>query len=362
MLFRSWLRVEAGTMALYLPFILKPGTEAVTPGAALDPLGIVLEPVDLDAPFVMTPLDIPAGTSQAEQLFIYINEARRQFDLPPLQYVYELAVAAQQHTDDMAAYHYTGHTGSDGSFPAERLLWKGYPSAYAGEATAWGFDQAYQAVEFWINSPGHRAIILNKYATDVGVAFTSNFNAPNVWYWTAEFGNAYGGVEPPVLRVQGPDAGTSAVNTRILDYSWNWPLPLASGQRFVVYLQGSGQTIALGSLAQPAFGTLYRLRTAVADITDKTGVFNWQVRLEDSSQNALLVSEPRPLEILLDPDLPTPTPIVTPTLAVTPTLLPTPLPTSTPTPSAPLPTPLPTDVPPPVIVTAPPVIVTAPSP
>ena len=359
-----WVHVEPGIMSVYLPLALKGGGGAgmVTPGASLDPLGIVLEPVDLDAPFVMTPLELPAGTSPAEQLFIYINEARRQFDLPPLQYVYELAVAAQQHTDDMAAYRYTGHTGADDSLPAERLLWKGYAHAYAGEATAWGFDQAYQAVEFWINSPGHRAILLNKYATDVGVAYSSNYNAPNVWYWTAEFGNAYGGPDAPALRVQGPAAGTSALNTRVLDFSWNWPTPLTDGQRFTVYLQGNNQLISLGSVTQPAFGTLYRLRTAVNDVLGATGQFEWRVRLEDGSRNGLLESEVRSLEIQLDPDLPTPTPAITPTLAITTTPLPTPLPTVTPTPTYPPATPEPTNVPPPVIVTAPPVIVTAPSP
>ncbi len=358
-----WLHIEPGIMALYLPVVRKSGAEAITPGASIDPLGVVLEPVDLDAPFVMTPLDLPAGTSLAEQLFIYINEARRQFDLPPLQYVYELAVAAQQHTDEMAAYRYTGHVGADGSFPAERLLWQGYPHAYAGEATAWGFDQAYQAVEFWINSPGHRAILLNKYATDVGVAYTSNFNAPNVWYWTAEFGNAYGGPDSPTLRVQGPAAGKSALNTQTLDFSWNWPMPLTNGQRFTVYLQGNNQVISLGSLTQPSYGTLFRLRTAVADVMEATGLYEWRVRLEDTNRNGLLESEARGLEILLDPDLPTPTPVISPTLAITGTPLATPTPTSTPTPNYPSPTPRPTDVPPPIIVTAPPpVIVTAPSP
>lgn len=348
-----WLHVDQGVTAVYLPFIVKADAGGITPGAALDPLGIVLEPVDLAAPFVMTPLELPAGVSQAEQLLIYINEARRQFELPPLQYVYELAVAAQQHADDMAAYRYTGHTGSDGSLPAERLLWHGYPHAYAGEATSWGFEQAYQAVEFWINSPGHRAIILNKYATDVGVAFTVNYNSPNVWYWTAELGNAYGRADSPNLRVQSPANGAVALNTEIVDYAWNWPLPLTGGQRFTVYLLSGSQSIPLGSVTQPAFGTLYRLRTAVNDITPTTGPFVWQIRLEDGNQNALLQSDGRSLEISLDPDLPTPTPVVTPTLVTTPTSTPTPTPTSTATPSYPTPTPQPTDIAPPVLGTAP---------
>jgi PKD repeat protein len=203
----QWLRVDPGTLSLYLPAIMRAGDEAPGGQPGEDPFAVKLDPVELDTPFVMEPLALPAGTSQAEALLIYINEARRQFDLKPLKYVYELSVAAQDHTADMAAYQYTGHTGTDGSFPAERLLWRGYQGAYAGEATAWGFEEASQAVEFWVNSPAHRRIILNQWATDVGVAFTQDFQAPNVWYWTAEFGNAFGAAAVPLLRVQLPEDG-----------------------------------------------------------------------------------------------------------------------------------------------------------
>lgn len=344
-----WLRVDQGIVSTFLPLVLK-WEEGLLTADELNPLGIVLEPVDLDAPFVLEPLDFPAGSSPAERLFAYINEARRQFDLPALQYVHELSVAAQQHAADMAAYRYTGHMGSDGSFPAERLLWHGYGRAYAGEATAWGFEQARQAVEFWINSPGHRAILLNRFATDVGVAFVTDFNAPNVWYWTAEFGNGSGGAAPPTLRLAGPTADLAALNTTLLDFSWNWPVPLSGDQRFTVYLQAGGQTVALGSVSQPYHGTRYRLQTAVADLTPLTGELTWQVQLEDGNRTPLVAGERRAISLEHDPNLPTPTPQVTPTTAVTPIVTPTP--TATPTPGLvfPTPTPRPTELPPPIIV------------
>lgn len=346
-----WLRVEQGIVSTFLPLILKLEEGLLPDEAALNPLGIVLEPVDLDAPFVLEALDFPASTSPAERLFVYINEARRQFDLPSLQYVHELSVAAQGHAADMAAFGYTGHIGSDGSFPAERLLWHGYSRAYAGEATAWGFEQARQAVEFWINSPGHRAILLNRFATDVGVAFVTDFNAPNVWYWTAEFGNVSGGATPPTLRLAGPATDLAALNTTILEFAWNWPLPLTGDQRFTVYLQGAGQSVALGSVAQPFYGTRYRLQTAVAEITPLTGELTWQVRLENGGQNILAEGERRALLLERDPNLPTPTPQVTPTTAVTPTPIPSPTATLTPGLVFPTPTPRPTELPPPIIIT-----------
>ncbi len=348
----QWVRVDPGVLATYLPLILNGGMNGETAVSDENPFEIALDPVDLDEPFVMMPISIPDGTSQAEELFIYINEARRQFDLPPLAYVYELSAAAQQHTDDMAQFQYTGHTGADGSYPLERLIRNGYAAGYAGEATAWGFENAYEAVEFWVNSPPHRRIILNRYATDVGVAFTVDFNAPNVWYWTAEFGNQFAAGAAPFIRLQEPEAGLESLNSIPLQFSWNYPMPLAEGQRFMIYWRSDGRTQAVGTVSQPALRSQYLLDAPDLYGLLKSGDFMWQVVLEDEAGNALVVSEERPLLILHDDAIPTPTPTPTPLIPVTPS--PTPLPTLMPTAVPPTETPMPpTAVPPPVVTATP---------
>ena len=349
-----WVRVEGGFQAVYLPLLLN--APATQEGAAdADPFAIVLDPVDLSEPFVLQPMALPAGTSQPEALLIYINEARRQFNLSPVKYVYELSVAAQNHTADMGAYQFTSHSGSDGSYPAERLLWHRYQGAYADEATAWGFEHVYQAVEFWVNSPDHRRIILNQWATDVGVAFTTDFNAPNVWYWTAEFGNAFGQTASPLLRVQSPASEMELLNTDLVTYSWNWPMPLEPGQQFGVFVADeAGRETSLGVLYAPAHGTLYRFQGAMIDAVDTTGLFSWVVRLR-SGNISVVESEPRRLSVLLDPDLPTPTPELQPTAVITGTLEPTAVFTPTRQRMYPTITPRPTELPPPILVTATPI-------
>ena len=355
-----WIRVGPGQLSLYLPLVTKQ-SEAQSEGTIEgDPFAIELDPVELDKPFVMQPMELPAGTSKAEALLIYINEARRQFNLSPLKYVYELSVAAQNHTADMAAYQFTGHAGSDGSYPAERLLWHRYPSAYAGEATAWGFEHAYQAVEFWVNSPAHRRIILNQWATDVGVAFTTDYSSPNVWYWTSEYGNAFGDAPAPILRVQSPATGLELLNTDLVTFSWNWPIPVEPGQQFTVYVvDESGQESALGTVNTPAHGTLYRFQGSFIDTLETTGLFNWVVRLE-SGNVTNWESESRQLSVLWNPDLPVPTAVVEPTVMVTGTPLPTAVPTATLPRMYPTITPRPTQPPPPVLVTATPIPITSP--
>lgn len=362
----QWLHVSQGMAAAYLPVVLHANlflSAVQTLDPFVDPLGIPLEPVPLEEPFVMEPLDVPPGTSLSEQLLLTINEARLQFDLAPLNHVVELTVAAQKHVDDMAASAFTAHIGSDGSFPVERLIWSQYAGGYAGEATAWGFQHPHQAVEFWVNSPAHRRIILNRFATDIGVGYRADFNAPNVWYWTAEFGTAGAPPAEPVLRLNEPVAqepieqeefSALPLITDDLSFSWNWPLPLADGQRFVVYLVVDDEMRPLGLVTDPDVGTRYIARgtafPTALDYQDEVGAFEWLVQLESESGRVFAQSERRMLWLAPDPSLPAPTPIATPTAE--PTALPQATPTPTPTPVPPSPTPRPPNPTPPLLITA----------
>ncbi len=348
-----WIYVEPGALAntaVYLPLIVQAneGDAWLLDG---DLYALDLEPVELAEPFVLEPLPLPENLSLTEQLFIYINEARARFGLPPLTQTYALNLAAQQHANDMARFSYTGHVGADGSYPAERLMTYGYQGAYAGEATAWGFEHPYEAVAFWVNSPSHRRIILNRFATDVGVGYTANFGAPNVWYWTAEFGNVYGPRALPLLRPSQPTAETEVFMTAEIAYRWNWPLPLQEGEAFVVYLWQGRQALPLGAVNVPVMGTLYELSVATYAQAGwlEPGAYSWQVRLERGPQ-VVAESSAQPILLAWDPAVPTPTPLVTPT--PTPTQTPTPLPTPTPTPVWPTMPPPPTIAPPPIFPTA----------
>ncbi|OBF63117.1 secretion protein [Mycobacterium sp. 852002-51971_SCH5477799-a] len=75
-----------------------------------------------------------------------------------------LAEAAQRHADDMLRSGVHGHIGSDGSSPQVRITDAGYRSRYSGEIVFWGTGSAAnpdKALDMWMQSPPHRAIILN---------------------------------------------------------------------------------------------------------------------------------------------------------------------------------------------------------
>jgi uncharacterized protein YkwD len=73
-----------------------------------------------------------------------------------------------------------GHTGSDGSSPQARIADAGYTqTGYTGEIVYWGTGSAATptaALDLWMKSPSHRAIILNCAFTAGGFAIAWDGN------------------------------------------------------------------------------------------------------------------------------------------------------------------------------------------
>lgn len=358
----QWVHVAPGILYYYIPFLMNGSSMDVSlggingPDSGQIPLEIGLGPMpELES------ILFPAGTSPAEQLFAYINEARRLFDLRPLTYVHPLSIAAQSHADDMAAYGHTSHTGSDGSSAAFRLQQAGYSGGYGGEATAWGMSDPIDPVQYWLTSPSHRAILLNPAVTEVGIGYTVNFDSPNVWYWTAEFAsidlpivNASPPVAPtvvPVVQLQllGPPQSSDFVisDETMLVFSWSWNGGLHDFQRFALYLKFQGRIFQVGVVRKFESSGQYQFSVMASDLAIAPGNYQWQVRLEDSAQGIVVVESPfwivqfhglQDNDPLPTPEL-TPTPVPTPEPTATipppgePPLGQTPLPVSTPVPT-----------------------------
>jgi len=74
------------------------------------------------------------------------------------------------------------HTGPDGSLPPDRLRDGGVSFSMSGENIARGQSSASAVMTAWMNSPGHRANILNSEYTHMGVGLAM----PGYW-WTQNF-------------------------------------------------------------------------------------------------------------------------------------------------------------------------------
>lgn len=122
------------------------------------------------------------------------NRERANYNLHPLTQNDLLTQAALAQALDMAENHFISHTGSDNSKVNDRVTHTGYKWIVVGENLAMGQRLPEEAVQGWMNSPGHRANVLNDKFYEIGVAYiegdiiASDGTAWRGGYWVQNFG------------------------------------------------------------------------------------------------------------------------------------------------------------------------------
>ena len=106
----------------------------------------------------------------ATTLIDLTNENREYDELGTLAYSETLTQAAQAKAHDMAEKGYFAHTSPDGIDPWFWFNEAGYTFSYAGENLAINFADSADVEQAWMESPGHRANILNEKFTEIGIA------------------------------------------------------------------------------------------------------------------------------------------------------------------------------------------------
>ena len=100
-----------------------------------------------------------------------------------------LTKAAQAHAEDMLKHNYFDHNSQDGTNPFDRMTAAGYKWAGAAENIAAGQATPESVMTSWMNSPGHRANILNCGLKDLGVGYAAGSGAAYGQYWVQDFGS-----------------------------------------------------------------------------------------------------------------------------------------------------------------------------
>ena len=121
------------------------------------------------------------------QIISLINQERANNSLSKLSASGALSSAARGHSIDMACNNFASHTGSNGSSFGSRLIQAGFPYSAAAENIAAGYGSPADVVSGWMNSPGHRANILDPNLTHIGVGYAYYSSTTYGDYWTADF-------------------------------------------------------------------------------------------------------------------------------------------------------------------------------
>ena len=117
-----------------------------------------------------------------------INEIRDQYSLPRFAKSQRITQAALRHSNDMADNNFFDHTGSDGSTAGDRLTQGCYRWQAYGEIIAAGYTTPASVVAAWMDSAGHRGVILDGQFEDFGAGYAYNRKSEYRHYWTVDFG------------------------------------------------------------------------------------------------------------------------------------------------------------------------------
>ena len=99
-----------------------------------------------------------------------MNAYRAEAGLGPLRLDTRLSKAAELRMQDMIDGEWWSHESPEGTSPFVWMSAADYNYVAAAENLAAGFDTARVLVQAWIESPGHRANILNPAYADCGIA------------------------------------------------------------------------------------------------------------------------------------------------------------------------------------------------
>lgn len=127
--------------------------------------------VQLAANLILGPSALVLGYASninISDLFALTNQERAAAGLPALALDNRLNQSAAFKANNMFSEDYWAHVSPSGIQPWFWFQKAGYNYSYAGENLAKDFDTSPGVMQGWMNSPGHRANVLNVHYTNVG--------------------------------------------------------------------------------------------------------------------------------------------------------------------------------------------------
>lgn len=190
---KAWIGIAVIIVLGVLAWIYKDNLLALVPRQTLDMVRKDWE----DQAYLPPPLRVnegdrlsPPGSLTVEGSIAVTNRYRSQNSLSPLKENSTLQKAAEKKIDDMFALQYFAHESPSGVLPSGLAKEVGYEYVLVGENLALGnFANDFELIQAWMNSPGHRANILNDNYSEIGIAVRQGmFEGKAVWLAVQEFG------------------------------------------------------------------------------------------------------------------------------------------------------------------------------
>mgnify|MGYP001563259791 CR=1 FL=1 len=173
------------------------------------------------AVYINFPSNIFFADITKSALVSFVNQARQSSGLQPLVENQKLDHAAQLKAEDMVQKQYFSHTSPQGVSPWYWFLNIGYNYKYAGENLAIGFFDSKEVYDAWLNSPSHKANLLNSNYKEVGTAVLDGFGSNNTVVVVQFFGSQQP-VNPAINKT--PEASANSQANQVLSQSIESPV------------------------------------------------------------------------------------------------------------------------------------------
>ena len=123
----------------------------------------------------------------AQESIVLVNEARARAGLAYLTENRTLGRVAMAYSERMARENFYGHVDPQGKQVSDRIAATGYLAQASAENIARGQADPATVVDGWLNSPGHRANIMNPDLREIGAGYAVTTFSPYYHYWTHVF-------------------------------------------------------------------------------------------------------------------------------------------------------------------------------
>ncbi|KPI12414.1 SCP-like extracellular [Actinobacteria bacterium OK074] len=137
-----------------------------------------------EEPSTSTPVTVSAQAAAEAEVVRLVNVERAKVGCSPVAANSALTQLAENFSADMAQRGFFDHTDPDGKDPWDRAAVAGITDL-GGENIALGQADAAAVMDAWMDSPGHKANILNCDFTTLGVGVVFGDGGP---WWTQDFG------------------------------------------------------------------------------------------------------------------------------------------------------------------------------
>lgn len=119
--------------------------------------------------------------SYEQQVVDLVNKERAAVGLPALKVNSQLSAVAEKKAEDLRDKNYFDHQSQTYGSPFDMMRQFGITYTAAGENIARGQKTPSEVMNGWMNSPGHRANILNSSYTEIGVGYVTDSRGTTYW-------------------------------------------------------------------------------------------------------------------------------------------------------------------------------------